>query len=115
MKRTRIAFCSSLIVLAASIANGADVSGVWKTEFESQIGVQKYTFVFANIVADVIIALASILPLFIEKAGVLIASGIIDTRKDEVITTLQQYGFTIKEVNENKGWIGLVCVFDTNL
>ena len=35
-----------LMILAAVIAMAADVTGKWTSEFESQIGPQKYTFEF---------------------------------------------------------------------
>jgi enterochelin esterase-like enzyme len=38
-----IAFCGSM---AASAARGADVSGQWRTEFDSPVGQQKYLFTF---------------------------------------------------------------------
>jgi ribosomal protein L11 methyltransferase len=75
---------------------------------KQQIG-SGYDVVFANIVADVIIALASIVPNQLEKDGILIASGIITERKLDVIYALESSGFNIVEINEDKGWIGLVC------
>lgn len=37
------------------------------------------------------------------------ASGIIDTRRDEVIDTVQAAGLTIQQVKEKNGWVCLVC------
>ena len=79
------------------------------TRLQDKIGVGSYHIVFANIVADVIIALAPVLPKFLKKDGILIASGIIDTRKDEVIAGLKDYGISTTQVNTDKGWVGLVC------
>lgn len=76
---------------------------------EEQIGYKKYDLIFANIVADVIIALSSLIKKQICKNGVLITSGIIDTRKDEVINALTAEGFSILEINEENGWVSLVC------
>lgn len=75
---------------------------------KQQIG-DGYDVVFANIVADVIIALAEIVPAQLKKDGILIASGIITERKLDVINALELSGFNIIEINENKGWVGLVC------
>ena len=38
-----------------------------------------------------------------------IASGIIDTRKDEVIAGLEQAGLAVVEVKEKRGWECIVC------
>ena len=39
--------CLSVVVFGLAVASGvraADVTGAWMAEFETQIGVQKYTF-----------------------------------------------------------------------
>ncbi|OJU13206.1 MAG: ribosomal protein L11 methyltransferase [Clostridiales bacterium 43-6] len=74
------------------------------------IGSETYDVIYANIVADVIIALGTTMKHLIKPGGYLISSGIIDTRKDEVVSALEASGFTILQVSEEKGWIGLVCM-----
>jgi ribosomal protein L11 methyltransferase len=81
---------------------------VTDSEIKQEIG-SEYDIVYANIVADVIIALAEVVPKQLKKGGILIASGIIDERKSEVIDALKENGFEIAEINKDKGWIGLVC------
>ena len=44
-----------------------------------------------------------------KQDGVFIASGIIDTRADEVVMALQGAGLTVKERIEENGWVCLVC------
>lgn len=70
---------------------------------------ETYDIIFANIVADVIIALSPIMHSQLKQGGILITSGIIDIRKDEVISALIANGFEIKEINEDRGWVCLVC------
>ena len=41
--------------------------------------------------------------------AVFIASGIIDTRKDEVIAGLEAAGLAVVEVKEKRGWECIVC------
>ena len=41
--------------------------------------------------------------------GVFIASGIIDSRKDEVIAALEAAGLAVLEVKEKRGWECIVC------
>jgi ribosomal protein L11 methyltransferase len=76
---------------------------------KSQIGYKKYHVVYANIVADVIIALSTIIPAQIKPGGILISSGIIDERADEVASALKDNGFEILEMNKDNCWVGLVC------
>jgi len=42
--RSRLAFIALLLV--ASVALAADISGTWTASFETQIGTQTYTYVF---------------------------------------------------------------------
>lgn len=42
----RLLIAISFVVGIASLARAADISGKWQSEFDSQIGVQKYVYVF---------------------------------------------------------------------
>lgn len=76
---------------------------------KNKISLKKYDIIFANIVADVIIALAPIFKELLNDNGILISSGIIDERKDEVILNLENNGLKIVETKEEKGWVCLIC------
>ena len=76
--------------------------------FQKELG-SGYDVVAANIVADVIIALAPNVHHLIKKDGVFICSGIIDTRADEVRGVLEDSGLLILEANELEGWYSFVC------
>ncbi|MBQ1989484.1 MAG: 50S ribosomal protein L11 methyltransferase [Clostridia bacterium] len=67
----------------------------------------KYNIVCANIVADVIIRLLPDVGQFMEEDGILIISGIIDIRKDDVLNAIKQNGFTITEEAYRENW----CAF----
>ncbi|ERI90245.1 ribosomal protein L11 methyltransferase [Clostridiales bacterium oral taxon 876 str. F0540] len=69
----------------------------------------KAEVVVANIIADVIIFLASDVKKFIEKEGYFICSGIIRERKDDVVNKLKDEGFDIKEVNTLGEWVCIVA------
>lgn len=69
----------------------------------------QYPVVVANIVADVIIALAPIAYPYVEKGGVFIVSGIIDERVEEVKTALSANGFTLDKHNAMEGWNAFLC------
>lgn len=63
-----------------------------------------YDLITANIVADVLIAMATLFPRFLKPNGKLIVSGIITERKDEVLDAIRAAGFTLDTVSEREGW-----------
>lgn len=69
-----------------------------------------FELVTANIVADVIIALAPVVPELLCPGGTLIASGIIDQREEEVVGAVQAAGFSVKEIRREGGWCALRAV-----
>ncbi len=70
---------------------------------------KKYDLVLANIVADAIISLSGNIRQFMMPGAKYIVSGIIDLREEEVITALSNYGFSVLERFEEKGWLCFVC------
>ena len=63
-----------------------------------------YDVVLANIVADVIIALAPAVRGLLSENGVFLCSGIIDTRAEEVAGKLKEAGLKIVETTTEEGW-----------
>ena len=63
-----------------------------------------YDVVLVNIVADVIIGLAPVLPYFLDGSSKLILSGILDTRLSDVLTALAQAGLQVNEIFEKEEW-----------
>ena len=63
-----------------------------------------YDVVLANIVADVIIPLAPVVPHFLKPDSVFICSGILDTRLEEVQTALEQAGMQILVAHQQDDW-----------
>ena len=70
---------------------------------------KQYDVVVANIVADIIILFSTQVRAFMKQGAKFIASGIIDTRADEVVTALQGAGLKLVERIEHGGWVCLVC------
>ena len=64
----------------------------------------RYTLVLVNIVADVIIALAPVLPVFLQADTTLLLSGILDSREADVIAALQHENLTVVERKEREDW-----------
>ena len=69
-----------------------------------ELAAQEYDLVLVNIVADVIIALAPILPRFLTEKSTLICSGILDVRLGEVRGALEAAGLTVTDVLSKEDW-----------
>ena len=68
-----------------------------------------YDVVVANIVADVIKALASTVRPLVKEGGIFLCSGIIDDRAEEVAQRLRDNGWTIAETRSSEGWFSYLC------
>ena len=73
----------------------------------NELAQEKADLVLANIVADVIIPLAPVVPRLLKEDGVFLCSGIIDTRGDEVAAALEAAGLHVIRRREKTGWIAL--------
>lgn len=67
-----------------------------------------YDIVVANIVADVIIPLASDVRRYLKDGGTFIASGIIEMRIDEVKEAIEKNGFEIQEIKKENDWYCII-------
>ena len=63
-----------------------------------------YDLVLVNIVADVIVALAPVLPRFLTHKSRLICSGILDTRLEDVVQALTAAGLSVTSVRQKEDW-----------
>ena len=70
----------------------------------SRLSGESWDLVLVNIVADVIIGLAPVLPNFLTGKSELICSGILDTRLEDVKAALTAAGLTITSVREKEDW-----------
>ena len=68
-----------------------------------------YDIVAANIVSDVIIALAPEVSRWMKPEGWFLCSGIIDDRAAEVRQVLEENGFAVAEEGQSEGWFGFLC------
>ena len=69
-----------------------------------------YNIVCANIVADIIIRMTPDVSDFMNENTVLLASGIISERCDDVVNCFEQNGFKIVEKAEDNGWCALAVM-----
>ena len=65
---------------------------------------ERYDLLLVNIVADVIIGLSPILPDFMGEHTLLICSGILDSRLDDVTAALEKAGLTVTEIRAKEEW-----------
>ena len=71
----------------------------------------KYDIICANIVADIIIKLLPDVNKFMKEDAILIVSGIIDIRKDDVFSAIKQNGFIIEEEAYKDNWCAFVLKY----
>lgn len=69
-----------------------------------------YDLICANIVADIIIRMTPDTAPLMHENTVLLASGIISERADDVIACFEQHGFRIVEKLVDNGWCGLAVM-----
>lgn len=69
---------------------------------------EKFDVVVANILADVILLLLNDISRVVKDNGIIILSGIINTKKSEVFAKLNNLGLEILEIKESKEWTSIV-------
>lgn len=69
-----------------------------------------YDVICANIVADIIIRMTPDVARFMNENTVLLASGIISERCDDVAECFERHGFIVKERIEDNGWCALAVM-----
>ncbi len=67
-----------------------------------------YTFLFANLVASLIVSIAPSLFDLLQDGGTLVASGILNVRCEETLAALRSAGFRLVECREEEEWCALV-------
>lgn len=70
---------------------------------------QKVDLIVANILAEIIIPLIPQAKERLNNGGKLITSGIIKDKKNEIITKLQENGFVIDEILQQKDWFSIIA------
>ena len=69
-----------------------------------RLAADRYDLLLVNIVADVIIGLAPVLPKFMDENTLLICSGILDTRLEDVTAALEKAGLTLTKIKAKEDW-----------
>ena len=79
-------------------------------KLQEKTGVEAYDIVVANILADVIIPMAPVIPDRLKKGGKFIASGIIDFKEKEVESAIEAVGMKILEINHQGEWVNITAI-----
>lgn len=78
-------------------------------DLQKQVGTDEYDIVVANILADVIIPMAPVIPDRLRKGGYFITSGIIDFKEDEVRDAIEKTGLKVIEINHQGEWVNITA------
>lgn len=76
---------------------------------QEKVGNEEYEVVVANILADVIIPMAKVIPDRLKKGGIFITSGIIDFKEKEVVEAIEKAGLEVIEVNHQGEWVNVTA------
>lgn len=84
--------------------NGCGNVNCFVSDLLSEVKASEYDIVTANIVADVIIGLSAEIRPYIKNGGLMIVSGIIDEREEEVDSAMKSGGFVRVDRKRENGW-----------
>jgi ribosomal protein L11 methyltransferase len=76
---------------------------------QETVGTEKYDIVVANILADVIIPMAPVIPARLKQGGVFITSGIIDFKENEVKEAIEKAGMEVLEITHQGEWVSITA------
>ena len=68
---------------------------------------QKADIVVANIIADVIVNISTLMPAYLKEGGILLTSGIIRERKNDVLEAYTAMGFEFLNILERGEWVAM--------
>lgn len=79
------------------------------TALQEKVGTNRYDIVVANILADVIIPMAKVIPDRLKTGGIFITSGIIDFKEGEVKKAIEDTGLRVIEINHDGEWVNITA------
>lgn len=80
------------------------------TKLQETVGEECYDIAVANILADVIIPMASVVPARLKQGGIFITSGIIDFKEAEVKDAIESNGMRVLEINHDGEWVNITAI-----
>lgn len=79
-------------------------------KLQDTVGNECFDIAVANILADVIIPMAPVIPRRLKKGGIFITSGIIDFKESEVKKAIEQAGMKILETHHQGEWVSITAL-----
>lgn len=76
---------------------------------QEKVGIECHDIVVANILAEVIMPMAPIVPKRLKKGGIFITSGIIDFKEQQVKEAIEAQGLEILEINHQGEWVNITA------
>ena len=81
-------------------------------KLQETVGTGCFDIVVANILADVIIPMAPVIPARLKEGGIFITSGIIDFKENEVKEAIEAAGMRVLEINHQGEWVNITAIKD---
>ncbi len=78
-------------------------------KLQDKVGEKPFDIVVANILADVIIPMAPVIPKLMKPGAVFITSGIIDFKENEVREAIEKTGLEIVDINHQGEWVNITA------
>ena len=78
-------------------------------ELQEKVGTEEFEIVVANILADVIIPMAPVIPARMKKGGYFITSGIIDFKENQVKEAIEAAGLEVIDINHQGEWVNITA------
>lgn len=98
----------ALEVAAANLNNnGVDAELCWASP--SDLAKGGFNLIVANILADVISELAPHFQRLAQPGSLLLAGGIVDNKKDQVVEAVQRVGYRLLEIREKERWVAFLA------
>ncbi|RKI91940.1 50S ribosomal protein L11 methyltransferase [Parablautia intestinalis] len=82
---------------------------ITEKEIQDKVGYERYDIVVANILAQVLVELTSVIVHQLKKGGIYITSGIIDDKEETVISAVRAAGLEVLEVNHQGEWVSIIA------
>lgn len=79
-------------------------------KLQETVGTGCFDIVVANILADVIIPMAQVIPARLKEGGIFITSGIIDFKENEVKEAIEAAGMRVLEINHQGEWVNITAI-----
>ncbi|MGN0308443.1 MAG: 50S ribosomal protein L11 methyltransferase, partial [Lachnospiraceae bacterium] len=78
-------------------------------EIQDKVGYERYDIVTANILADVLLPLTSVIISQLKSGGIYITSGIIDDKEGVVMEAVKKAGMEVLEVTYQGEWVSITA------